>query len=77
MSEVTLTKPIVAVDIDEVLALFVPALVEFHNGRYDTNLTPESFFSYEFFEVWGGSQVETSAKVYHYEFGCNELLGCS
>ena len=56
-------KPVVAVDIDEVLALFVPALVDFHNQSYESSLTPDSFFSYEFHEVWGGSQVETAEKV--------------
>jgi hypothetical protein len=58
-----MTKPIIAVDIDEVLAYFVPAVALFHNETYSTDLTAESFFSYEFTEVWGGTSDETCDKV--------------
>lgn len=45
-------KPVVAVDIDEVLAHFVPALAEFHNHKFGTDLTADDFHSYSFAEVW-------------------------
>jgi hypothetical protein len=57
-------KPIVAVDIDEVLAQFIPKLAEFHNDVYGGNsLTIDSFVSYEFHRVWGGTVEECSSKV--------------
>ena len=62
-------KPVVAVDIDEVLALFIPALAEFHNEVYGgkdgniANLSAASFVSYEFHNVWGGTKEECSDKV--------------
>lgn len=56
-------KPVLAVDVDEVLAYFIPSLVEFHNESYSTTLSPESFFSYEFHEVWGGGPADCLVKV--------------
>jgi hypothetical protein len=38
-------KPVVAVDVDEVLAQFVPALVQWHNRVHGTELSVETFFS--------------------------------
>ncbi len=58
------SKPVVAVDIDEVLAQFIPSLATFHNEVYGgTALTSESFVSYEFHHVWGGTKEECSHKV--------------
>ena len=54
-------KPVLAVDVDEVLAFFIPALAEFHNEAYggnDLHLTPDSFVSYDFHNIWGGSKEE-------------------
>jgi 5'(3')-deoxyribonucleotidase len=60
-------KRIIAVDIDEVLAYFIPSLAEFHNDSASSSggvvLTAESFVSYNFVEVWGGSVTETNAKM--------------
>ena len=56
-------KVIVAIDIDEVLALFIPCLARFHNERYNTSLTSSSFNSYEFHKVWGGTAAECSRKM--------------
>lgn len=53
----------VAVDIDEVLGAFVEALVEFHNATYKTTLVVDSFVSYQFSRVWGGTEEESAAKV--------------
>lgn len=54
---------IVAVDVDEVLAAFIPAVADFHNAVYSTSLCAASFHSYEFHKVWGGSKEESSEKV--------------
>lgn len=54
---------VLAVDIDEVLAAFVPSLAEFHNSKYATKLDASSFVSYEFHKVWGGSAAECSDKM--------------
>eukprot|EP01039_Chlorochromonas_danica_P003281 gene3281-3598_t len=57
-------KPIVAVDIDEVLAQFIPKLADFHNDIYGgPSLSAESFVSYEFHKVWGGSIEECNQKM--------------
>lgn len=44
-------KPILAIDIDEVLAHFIPMLATYHNDLYDSSLTADSFVSYSFHEV--------------------------
>ena len=53
-------KPIVAVDIDEVLAPFVPLLIEFYNKHHllegQEPLTMDLFHNYHFRYVWGGSE---------------------
>jgi hypothetical protein len=51
----------IAVDIDEVLGLFVPALCDFHNETYGTTLSPADFTSYRFCDVWGGTDQEVGA----------------
>ena len=55
--------PIIAVDIDEVLCPFVPALAAWHNREYGTTLSVENFRSYTFADVWGGSREAAAAKV--------------
>jgi len=58
-------KPTIAVDCDEVLAQFVPALCEFHNATYGTPaLSARTFHSYKFCEVWGGTNEESMEKVF-------------
>lgn len=57
-------KAIIAVDVDEVLAYFMPALAKYHNETYGgVQLTSDSFTSYEFHNVWGGTKEETLSKV--------------
>jgi hypothetical protein len=56
----------VAVDVDEVLAFFVPAVCAFHNERYGTRLTVADFHSYRFAEVWGGTDAEATRKVHEF-----------
>ena len=57
-------KPVLAVDIDEVLAYFIPSLADFHNEAYPhMNLSADSFFSYDFCKVWGGTMEDSYTKV--------------
>ena len=47
-------KTLIAVDIDEVLAHFIPSLANFHNEAFNEGTAPlnaYSFFSYEFHKV--------------------------
>ena len=53
----------IAVDCDDVLAEFIPALAEWHNEKYNTRLKKEDFHSFTFCEVWGGSYDEAVEKV--------------
>ena len=61
------TKPIIAVDIDEVLTPFVPLLIEFYNKNYllenQEPLTMNLFHSYHFRDVWGGSEERSKQIV--------------
>jgi uncharacterized HAD superfamily protein len=59
-------KDIIAVDIDEVLAHFVPTLTDFYNEIYSdgsATLTVDSFISYDFHKVWGGTPAEAIDKM--------------
>ena len=56
----------IAIDIDEVLGQFMKALIEFHNNEYKTNLKLEDFFSYNFWNIWGGTKEEAIQKVYNF-----------
>ncbi|CAM9385413.1 unnamed protein product, partial [Hapterophycus canaliculatus] len=56
-------KKVIAVDVDEVLGQLVLKLCAFHNDRHGTDLTPESFNSYHFHEVWGGEREEADEKM--------------
>lgn len=58
-----LKRPVVAVDVDEVLGQFVCQLCAFHNAVYRTNLTPEDFTSYNFHDAWGGTREQADEKV--------------
>jgi len=59
-------RAVIAVDIDEVLANFVPSLVEFHNQHYNTTLTIDDFSSYFYHDVWGGSIDESNEKMMNF-----------
>ena len=59
-------RPVLALDIDEVLAGFVPALCAWHNDAYGTAVTPADFTSYHFNSALGGTDEETVAKVYQF-----------
>lgn len=56
-------KPVLAFDMDEVLARFAHSLAQFHNDRYESELREDSFSSYHFHEVWGGTVADCNQKV--------------
>lgn len=43
---------------------FVRPLAEFHNKNYGTNLKEDDFFSYEFYDVWGGNYDDVWSILY-------------
>ena len=53
----------IALDLDDVLLDFIPALVEFHNSTYGTSLTKKDFHPYHFAKVWGGNVEEAIQKM--------------
>jgi 5'(3')-deoxyribonucleotidase len=61
-----MSKPVIAVDVDEVLSPFVNGLVPWHNAKYGTNLQFEDFHSYQFNKVWGGDLNEAISKCAFY-----------
>jgi len=54
----------IALDLDDVLLDFIPALATFHNKRYGTSLTKKDFHSYYFADVWGGTVDEAIQKMH-------------
>ena len=56
-------RPVIAVDVDEVLADFIPTLALYHNEMWGSNLSSASFHSYEFHHVWGGTFEECNVKM--------------
>jgi len=56
----------IGIDLDEVIADFLPALIEYHNTTYGTHLNREQFQSYKFWENWGGTREEAIQKVYDF-----------
>mmetsp|Transcript_42711 Transcript_42711/g.71054 ORF Transcript_42711/g.71054 Transcript_42711/m.71054 type:complete len:221 (+) Transcript_42711:78-740(+) len=58
------SKPVIAVDLDEVLGQFLLQLIRFHNDTYSSKYVLEDFCSYQFKDVWGGSEAETMDKVH-------------
>ena len=53
---------LIAVDLDDVLADTVNAVVSFHNETYGTTLTREDFISPHWEDVWGGTRAESVNK---------------
>lgn len=62
-----MTKPTIAVDLDDVLALHAAAFVQFSNERYGTNLTPDEYDD-EWTKLWGEmswEEIEHRAAIFH------------
>ena len=58
---------IIGVDLDEVLADTLSAIIKFHNEVYGTELEKGDFNSYRFQEIWGGTRQEAIKKVYRFQ----------
>ena len=65
-SNETIKKPVVACDLDEVLGGFLPCLTEWHNKMYATTFTLADYKSYEYADLWGGTNAESVAKVHEF-----------
>jgi hypothetical protein len=59
-------RPVVACDLDEVLGGFLPCLTEWHNKTYSTSFTLADYKSYEYADLWGGTNAESVAKVHEF-----------
>jgi len=53
----------IGIDLDEVLVDFLPALIRYHNATYSTSLSRDDFFTYHYWDVWGGTVEEAIKKV--------------
>lgn len=51
------SKPIIAVDVDDVLAAFAKGFTEFSNKKWGTNLEPDDYDEH-WAQVWGVDEVE-------------------
>lgn len=63
----TENKPVIAVDIDDVIAAHAPAFVEYSNKKWGTSLTVDKYNDH-WAELWGVSEKETKQRVddYHH-----------
>ena len=59
-------KPIVAVDLDEVLGGFLSSLTVWHNRIFNTSYTLDDYTTYSFKDLWGGTNEQSVAKVHDY-----------
>ncbi len=53
----------IGIDVDDVLADFHTALMNYYNAKYNGSLKPEDFKTYQFNEVWGGTLEEAIKRV--------------
>src|SRR3989338_10775887 len=65
--EEDISMPFIGIDFDDVLADTNTALIRWHNERYGTVLRREDFWSYYYWDIWGGTREETIEKFS--EFG--------
>lgn len=60
------SKPVVAVDLDEVLGQFLVSLLEYYNGENGTEYKVADFHSYRFCDVWGGTNEQATDLIYQF-----------
>jgi len=48
----------IGLDMDEVVVSLMDGLIEYYHERFNTRLRKENFFSYNLWEVWGGTKEE-------------------
>ncbi len=66
-------KPVVALDLDDLIYPFMDGMVPFHNERYGTALTVDDYHSFEFEQVWGGSREDAVSKVTQFFMELDDL----
>ncbi|XP_020680044.1 uncharacterized protein LOC110097811 [Dendrobium catenatum] len=59
-------KIAVAVDVDEVLGSFIPALNKFVADRYSSYHTVSDYYIYEFFRIWNCTRAEAEIRVHDF-----------
>lgn len=57
----SVSKPIIAVDIDDVIYPMVPSLIEYLDTEHKVRLSEHDFAEYDIRKVWGGGPVEAAA----------------
>ena len=62
-SQFTMSKPVIAIDIDDTLAPFLTVFTEYYNEIYTPKIDLNEFISTEFTNVFGGSKDECSKIV--------------
>lgn len=55
-----MSKPVIVCDIDDVVFPFIDGMVTHYNSHYDAALTAEDYVSFDFTDVWGGTQEEAN-----------------
>jgi len=56
----------IGVDLDEVLADFLSALIMFHNHKNGTCFERDHFHSYKVYEIWGGTYDDMIKEIYEF-----------
>lgn len=56
----------IGLDLDDVVANLNERLNDWHNETYGTSYSREDYYSYYFWDVWGGTREEAMAKVYRF-----------
>ena len=56
----------IGIDLDEVIANTLTAVINFHNEKYGTDFKENNFSSYRFWETWGGTRDEAIRKVHEF-----------
>jgi 5'(3')-deoxyribonucleotidase len=51
-------KPVLAVDLDDVLFPFMDRFVPHYNDKFDATFVMDDYHTFEFHEVWGGTNEE-------------------
>lgn len=59
------SKPVIAIDVDEVLALNAPGFVDFSNRRWGTSLKPEDYHEH-WAELWQVNEEESEKRAVEY-----------
>ena len=61
-----MTKPVLAVDFDDVIAGFHHAFTGFHNTHYGTNVAYEDVYCYDMALVYGTDQASINARIFEF-----------